>query len=62
MKNSLIEEIIKACDLPEFLVKKELYEIIRSQNKNPESIDLESLREVLAKYVQDALLEAKKNF
>lgn len=61
MGKSLFSTIVKATGLPEGAVGDELGYLLVEAGKDPESMTLEDLREVLAEYLQLVLLETKEN-
>lgn len=61
MNNPLLKQIIALTGLPERYVEEELLKLIQRSDVTPEEISLELLREILAAYLQETLLEAKKN-
>ncbi|RME88740.1 MAG: hypothetical protein D6785_00545 [Planctomycetota bacterium] len=59
---SLIDKVISETNLPEELIKEELYSLIRQAGLSPETIKEENLREVLVEYLQEVILQAQKSF
>ncbi len=60
MSTDFISMIIDAAGLPKESARKELLRIISSMGKTENELSLDDLRTVLANYLQDVLLEAKK--
>ncbi len=62
MKGSeLISELAEASGLPSDLVGQELSFLIRQAGKDTTEITLDELRELLANYLQEVLVEAKSS-
>lgn len=61
MTSPLLEILIKETGLPEDLIKKELNRLLKKSGLSPDQVTLEILREVLARYLQDVILEAKSS-
>jgi ribosomal protein L1 len=61
MGKSLFNTVIAATGLPENAVERELGSLLSRAGKNPETMTLDDLREVLAEYLQSVLLETKEN-
>ena len=59
---TIVRQIIHATQLPKDYALKKLNTIIIEAGHNPENICLDDLRPLLAKFLQDTLLEAKRNF
>ncbi len=59
---SLLRALIEATGLPQDAVDREIQRLCVAHNLNPESITLEDLRDVLASYLQDVLVEAKSHY
>ena len=55
----IFEILIEATGLPKDSIQKELTSVLATSGLNPDEVTLDDLREVLANYLQDALLEAK---
>lgn len=62
MGNKLFHTVIEATDLPQESVKNELSKILEAQGISPDAMTLDDLREVLANYLQDTILEAKEAY
>ena len=62
MEDSPKGTIINATGLPKDLIQNEFDRHARKLNFDPNNLDLEQIREILADYMQDVLLEAKRNF
>ncbi len=62
MKGSeLISELAEASGLPSDLVGQELSFLIRQAGKDTTEVTLDELRELLANYLQEVLVEAKSS-
>ena len=59
---SLINELSRATGLPDDLIGEELSRIIAGAGKSTSDVTLDELREMLAAYLQDVLIEAKESF
>lgn len=59
---ALINELSHATGLPDDLIGEELSRIIASAGKSTSEVTLDELREMLAAYLQDVLIEAKESF
>lgn len=59
---ALINELSHATGLPDDLIGEELSRIIASAGKSTSDVTLDELREMLAAYLQDVLIEAKESF
>lgn len=57
----LFEVLIEATGLPKDSIQRELTSVLADRGLNPDEITLDDLREVLANYLQEALLEAKQD-
>ena len=58
----LLEELTKNTGLPEEPVLKELNDILARAGLTPESLDIDSLRDVLAEYLQEILIESQNTY
>ncbi len=58
----LIQLIVSATGLPKDLVQAELEKIMRRSGLCAESLSIADLRKVLAEYMQDTLINAKKEY
>ena len=58
----LLEELSKATGLPDELIGEELSRLISGAGKTTDAITLDELRELLASYLQDILVDAKQSF
>jgi|FLYM01.1.fsa_nt_gi hypothetical protein len=56
---ALISKVLEATGLPSDSLGVEFKKIIDGSNANEETLTLEQLRELLASYLQDVLVEAK---
>lgn len=59
---ALINELSKATGLPDDLIGEELSRIISGAGRSTADVTLDELREMLASYLQDILVEAKESF
>lgn len=59
--HALLEVLAEASGLPSDLVQQELIELIKAQGKNEKAVTLDDLREILAAYLQDVLVQAKED-
>lgn len=58
----LLNELSAATGLPDALIGEELSRIVAGAGKTTDTITLDELREMLASYLQDVLLDAKDSF
>lgn len=58
---ALLRVLIEATGLPVDAVERELKKILTQRNLTVENITLDDVRDVLATYLQDVLLAAKKS-
>ena len=56
----LIQEVCSHTDVPEELLSTELKNLLQKRDFCEEHLTLDQLRELLAEYLQDVLLEVKK--
>ena len=61
MAESLLGQLSKATGLPQDLVQRELERLIGKSGKDG-SLQLDELREILAEYLQEVLLQAQAEF
>ncbi len=59
---ALIHELSHATGLPDDLIGEELSRIISNSGKSTSEVTLDELREMLATYLQDVLVDAKESF
>ena len=59
---SLLRSIVEATGLPSEAVDREIQRLLQTRGLDPETLTMEDLREVLALYLQDVLLEAKSQY
>lgn len=59
--HTLIQKVCSQTDIPEYLLNAELRELLEKKNFSEEHLTLDQLRELLTEYLQDILLEAKKD-
>lgn len=62
MGNKLFHAVVEATDLPTDPVNNELTRILQQHGISPDTMTLDDLREVLADYLQDTILEAKEAY
>jgi hypothetical protein len=62
MGKELFHTVVSATGLPEDPVANELGVLLKQNGKNPETMTLDDLREVMAEYLQTVLLEAKEQY
>ncbi len=60
INNEIFNQIVEFTGLPKEEIASELTEILASQGLNPATITMEQLREAMTEYLQDVLLEVKK--
>ncbi len=58
---ALIESVLNATGLESASLEKEFKRVIGHSKASEETLTLEQLREILASYLQDVLIEAKEN-
>lgn len=58
----LLTEVTDATGLPNDLVGNELARLVASAGLSEETLTLDDLRDVLAAYLQDVIVEAKNSF
>lgn len=58
----LLSEVTEATGLPNDLVGDELSRLLASAGLSQETLTLDDLREVLAAYLQDVIVDAKNSF
>jgi hypothetical protein len=58
----LIETLISATGLPDQAVDRELQKMMSADGIGADELTLERLRELIANYLQDVLVEAKDQF
>ncbi len=56
---ALLRVLIQSTGLPMDAVEREITRLLAARNLRPESLTIENVREILAFYLQDVLLEAK---
>ncbi len=61
MAESLLGQLSKATGLPQEMVERELERLIGKSGKDS-SLQLDELREILAEYLQEVLLQAQAEF
>jgi hypothetical protein len=55
----LLKLLIASTGLPEDTLEKEVLQIVEKKGLNPEQIQLEDIREIMAEYLQEVLVQAK---
>lgn len=60
MEETLSKTVITATGLPQNLIEKEFNSLLSKYGKNPETLTLDELREMMAEYLQIVFLEIKK--
>ncbi len=58
----LLNELTNATGLPDDLIGNELTRLVLTAGKSTDNVTLDDLRDMLASYLQDVLLEAKDGF
>ncbi|MFP5518625.1 MAG: hypothetical protein ACLGGX_01880 [Bdellovibrionia bacterium] len=61
MGNALFKCVVEATGLPQDTCESEFKEVLSKYGKNPETLTLEELREVIAEFLQDSLLELSEH-
>ncbi len=59
MSKEVLTNVAEATGLPQDLITGELQTIVASAGLDPDNLTLDQLRDVLASYLQDVLLELK---
>ncbi|NJL24801.1 MAG: hypothetical protein HC902_06295 [Calothrix sp. SM1_5_4] len=57
----LLSILIDATGLPADTLEREINRLVEARGLTPDQVTLEDLRDILANYLQDALLEAKQS-
>lgn len=60
MGNALFETVVEATDLPDKAIRDEFTDLLERHGKDPATMTLDDLREVMADYLQDVFLEMKE--
>jgi hypothetical protein len=60
MGPALLEMLVLATGLPEGQVRRELETLMQKYGKDPETLTMDELRQLMRDYVQDVLVEAKE--
>ena len=60
MGRDLLETLIHGTGLPDQGLRNEMNGLLAKNGKSPESLTIDDLREVLADYLQDVMLEMKE--
>ncbi len=55
----LLRTLIEATGLPQAMVESELQRLLRARGLSEEAVTLDDIREILAAYLQESLVEAK---
>lgn len=58
----LLNELTNATGLPDDLIGNELTRLVLTAGKSTDDVSLDDLRDMLATYLQDVLLEARSGF
>ncbi len=58
----LLRVLVESTGLPNEAVEREIQTLIAKRGMNPDGLTLEDVRELLAAYLQDVLLEAKAQY
>jgi hypothetical protein len=58
--DTLLNVLVEATGLPKAWVESELRGLMTKRGLSPETMTLESMREILAEFMQDVLLAAKE--
>jgi hypothetical protein len=61
-KKNVFNDLVTATGLPESGVELELFRLISKAGKTPETLTIDDLRELLAEYLQEVLVAAKKEY
>ena len=59
--NKLVQELLSATGLPEELIGQEFQGLAEKYQTSTENVGLEELRQLMADYLQDVMLELKEN-
>lgn len=62
MGKDLLDTMVAQTDLPKELLEKELNSLLSAAQISASDLNLESLRKLMANYLQDVFTEAKKEF
>ena len=57
----LLRFLVESTGLPPESLEKELNQLLKDNNLNAETLTLDQVRDVLALYLQDVLIEAKES-
>lgn len=60
MEKTLSKTVIAATGLPHNLIEREFHSLLSKYGKNPETLTLDELREMMAEYLQIVFLEIKE--
>ncbi len=58
----LLENLALLTGLPFEAINRELIKIVTESGKSPDEVTIEDTRAILANYLQDVLLDAKREF
>ncbi len=61
MDSDLLKKLSENTGLPENLVTFELEQLLRKAGLNKSQVTMEDVREILANYLQDVIVEAKES-
>ena len=59
MDKDMLKTLIQSTGLPEHLIRAEIEMLLQKAGLSKDQVTLEDLREILARYLQDVLLEVK---
>lgn len=62
MDDKLFEKIVKNTGLPEELISQDFLKKISDKGFEKNSLTIDQIRDVLAEYLQDVILQARENF
>jgi hypothetical protein len=62
MGDALVKTVIELTDLPADPVERELQRLIEKAGLDSQNVTMDDLRNILAEYLQDVLLEAKQTY
>jgi hypothetical protein len=62
MDDNLFEKIVKNTGLPEELISQDFLKKISDKGFEKNSLTIDQIRDVLAEYLQDVILQAREDF
>lgn len=62
MDDNLFEQIVKNTGLPEELISQDFLKRISEKGFQKSSLTIDQIRDVLAEYLQDVILQAREDF